>query len=95
MGRSLMLVLAAALAVVVFAPAAFAQDDNPGGMTLEGMIPIGAMRGSISMMTILPGMTWCPSPQLPLRPHRALHPRLASRLPLPLRLPPALQPRLQ
>jgi hypothetical protein len=31
MGRSLMLVLAAALAVGVFAPAAFAQDDNPRG----------------------------------------------------------------
>jgi hypothetical protein len=34
MGRSLMLVLAAALAVGVFAPAAFAQDDNPRGVDL-------------------------------------------------------------
>ena len=69
MGRSLMRVLAAALAVGVFAPAAFAQ---------EGIIPIGAMRGSISMMTILPGMTWYPPPQLPLPPRRALplRPRL-------------------
>ena len=31
MRRSLMLVLAAALAVLVFAPTAFAQDDNPTG----------------------------------------------------------------
>ena len=29
MRRSLMLVLVAALAALVFAPAAFAQDDNP------------------------------------------------------------------
>ena len=36
MGRSLMLVLGAALAVGVFAPAAFAQDDNPRGDDLGG-----------------------------------------------------------
>ena len=36
MRRSLMLVLAAALAVLVFAPAAFAQDDNPTGDDLGG-----------------------------------------------------------
>src|SRR5215207_4589141 len=37
MRRSLMLVLAAALAVLVFAPAAFAQDDNPTGDDPDGV----------------------------------------------------------
>ena len=37
MRSSLMLVLAAALAVLVFAPAAFAQDDNPTGDDPDGV----------------------------------------------------------
>ena len=37
MRRSLMLVLAVALAALVFAPAAFAQDDNPTGDDLGGV----------------------------------------------------------
>jgi hypothetical protein len=36
MRRSLMLVLVVALAVLVFAPAAFAQDDNPSADDLGG-----------------------------------------------------------
>jgi putative cell wall-binding protein len=36
MRRSLMLALVVALAALVFAPAAFAQDDNPTGETLGG-----------------------------------------------------------
>jgi hypothetical protein len=36
MRRSLMLVVAVALAALVFAPAAFAQDDNPTGDDLGG-----------------------------------------------------------
>jgi hypothetical protein len=45
MGRSLMLVLAAALAVGVFAPAAFAQDDNPTRDDLGGDDPDGIYHG--------------------------------------------------
>ena len=37
MRRSLMLVLVVALAALVFAPAAFAQDDNPTGDDLGGL----------------------------------------------------------
>jgi putative cell wall-binding protein len=36
MRRCLMLVIAVALAALVFAPAAFAQDDNPSGDDLRG-----------------------------------------------------------
>ena len=36
MRRCLMLVVAVALAALVFAPAAFAQDDNPSGDDLRG-----------------------------------------------------------
>jgi cytoskeletal protein RodZ len=45
MGRSLMLVLVAALAVGVFAPAAFAQDDNPTGDDLGGDDSNGGYEG--------------------------------------------------
>ena len=37
MRRSLMVVLVVALAALVFAPAAFAQDDNPTGDDLGGL----------------------------------------------------------
>jgi putative cell wall-binding protein len=45
MRKSLMLVLAAALAALVFAPAAFAQDDNSTGDDLGGDDPDGVYDG--------------------------------------------------
>jgi putative cell wall-binding protein len=44
MRRSLMLVLVVALAVLVFAPAAFAQDDNPTGDDATSTATAGAGR---------------------------------------------------
>jgi hypothetical protein len=53
MRRSLILVLVVALAALVFAPAAFAQDDSPTGDDFGGMI-VGANE---AMTTTLVGMT--------------------------------------